>query len=112
MRGGLLVKEARLRAGVTQAELAERLGTAQPVIARWESGTNEPKFTSVVEAVRACGLDLRVVLCAGDDADQLAIAGRLARTAAGRLDANRAMLDFERLAQTARVVRPLAESDG
>lgn len=32
------VKTARLRAGLTQAQLAERIGTAQPTIARIESG--------------------------------------------------------------------------
>lgn len=112
VRGGLLVKEARLRAGLTQAELAARLDTKQPAIARWESGATEPSFRTVVGAVRACGLDLRVALCAREDSDGLAIAQQLARSPAGRLDANRAMLELEVLARDARVLGPLTEPDG
>ena len=33
-----LVKAARQRAGMTQAELAEKIGTSQSVVARLESG--------------------------------------------------------------------------
>lgn len=36
------VIEARLRKGLTQAQLAEKAGTTQPVISRIERGTTEP----------------------------------------------------------------------
>lgn len=55
--GGPLLKIARLRAGMTQRELAERIGLPQSSIARWESGARQPSIDSFVEAVRACGLD-------------------------------------------------------
>ena len=32
------IKEVRIRAGVTQKELAERLGVYQKDVSRWESG--------------------------------------------------------------------------
>ncbi|MEE8376610.1 MAG: helix-turn-helix transcriptional regulator [Acidimicrobiia bacterium] len=64
-----LIIEARRRAGLTQRELARRLGTHQPVIARWERGKTEPDFRSVVRVVRACGLDLNVSLSVWDDHD-------------------------------------------
>lgn len=60
MKGGEVIREARLRKGLTQAELAKRLDTKQPVIARWESGSRSPTFETVVRAIRACGLDLGI----------------------------------------------------
>lgn len=104
MRGGLLVKEARLRAGLTQAGLAERLATTQPVIARWETGAAEPGFRTVVEAIRACGLDLEVALVPYDDSDRLHIAERLHRTPAERLGRALDMLEVERKLHAARRV--------
>jgi transcriptional regulator with XRE-family HTH domain len=68
-----LIREARRRAGLTQRELARRLGTHQPVIARWETGATHPDFRTVVNAVRACGFDLTVGLVPTDDHDQALI---------------------------------------
>jgi transcriptional regulator with XRE-family HTH domain len=61
MRGADLIREARRRAGLTQAELAARVGTTQSAIARLERGA-EPSVRRVAELVRACGLELRVSL--------------------------------------------------
>jgi transcriptional regulator with XRE-family HTH domain len=63
VQGGHLVREARRRAGLTQRELAARVGTTQPAIARIESGDSAPSFERIVRLVRACGfdLDIRVV---------------------------------------------------
>jgi len=36
------IAEARRQAGLTQADLADRLGVAQSTLARWESGAREP----------------------------------------------------------------------
>ena len=73
IQGGELVREARKRAALTQEELAERLATTQPVIARWESGKTSPSFRRVVEAIRACGLDLGVRIVTPDDQHALLI---------------------------------------
>jgi len=69
MPGRHLIREARRRAGLTQQQLAGRLGTTQSAIARIESGRTEPSFHRVVEIVRACGLDLAPHLVEADDAD-------------------------------------------
>jgi AcrR family transcriptional regulator/DNA-binding XRE family transcriptional regulator len=60
--GGTLIREARLRAGLTQAELAARAGTGQPSIARWETGTSSMKLDDVLRLIRLCGLDLECSL--------------------------------------------------
>ena len=62
-----LVREARLRAGLTQAELGRRLGKPQSTIARWESGAARPSLEKLREAVRACGLELTFGLANYDD---------------------------------------------
>ena len=63
VQGGHLIREARRRAGLTQRELAARVGTTQSAIARIEAGDSSPSLERVVRLVRACGfdLDLRVV---------------------------------------------------
>lgn len=62
MRAAELIREARLRAGLTQYELAERSGRERSVIARWEQGAVSPSFDNLLEVIRACGLDLPLVL--------------------------------------------------
>ena len=41
------IKKARLDAGLTQIEVAEKLGVAQAQYARWESGGRNPKDETV-----------------------------------------------------------------
>ena len=53
-----LMREARLRAGITQAELGRRIDRSQSQIARWERGAVTPSFETLVEIIRACGFDL------------------------------------------------------
>lgn len=95
-----LIVEARRRAGITQSELARRLGTHQPVIARWEAGRAEPDFRTVVRVVRACGLDLNVSLSVSDDHDVTLIRRELSALPHERLshmvDAVRALSTMER----------------
>ncbi|MGH2713821.1 MAG: helix-turn-helix domain-containing protein [Thermoleophilaceae bacterium] len=62
MRSGVLLQEARLRAGLTQYELAERTGRDRAVIARWEQEAVAPSLETLVELLRACGFDLELVL--------------------------------------------------
>lgn len=62
MHGGHLIREARRRAGLTQAELADRISTAQPNVARWESADMSPSVDVLTRVVQACGLDLLVRL--------------------------------------------------
>ena len=60
MKGNHLVREARRRAGLSQAELATRIGTTQSVISRLERGVTAPSMQTISEILRACGFDLTV----------------------------------------------------
>jgi transcriptional regulator with XRE-family HTH domain len=75
--GGDLIREARRRAGLTQRQLAERAGTVQPVVARWESGRTAVSFDDVRRLVDLCGFEVEVMLVPRDDSDR-AQAARLA----------------------------------
>lgn len=46
---------ARMRAGLTQNEIAERMGTTQSVIARLEGGKRTPSMTTVQRYAEATG---------------------------------------------------------
>lgn len=69
MRSADLIREARLRAGLTQYELAERTNRDRSVIARWEQGTVAPSLETLRELVRACGFDVPLELVPHDDAN-------------------------------------------
>lgn len=62
-----LIVEARRRAGLTQQQLADRIGRPQSTIARWERGVQVPSIDTTREIVRACGLELTVGLARFDD---------------------------------------------
>lgn len=68
MRGGDVIREARLRAGLSQHELAARSGRDRSVIARWEQGTVSPSLDTLLEIVHACGFDLPLELVLRNDA--------------------------------------------
>ncbi len=61
-----MIREARLRAKLTQAQLAERTGRERSVIARWEQGEVSPSIDNLLAVVHACGFDLPLVLVARD----------------------------------------------
>lgn len=50
------IAEARRKAGLTQADLADRLGLAQSTLARWESGAREPARAAVKRLAAALGV--------------------------------------------------------
>jgi ribosome-binding protein aMBF1 (putative translation factor) len=51
---------ARTKAGLTQAQLAERMHTAQAVIARLESGRVKPSTRTLERIAAATGMRLRI----------------------------------------------------
>lgn len=47
--------DARVRAGLSQTQVAERMGTTQSVVARLESGRRRPSMRTVERFARAVG---------------------------------------------------------
>ncbi len=50
------IKKARLDAGLTQSEVAEKLGVAQAQYARWENGGRKPKDETLGKIAKVFGV--------------------------------------------------------
>jgi transcriptional regulator with XRE-family HTH domain len=57
----VLLRNARQAADITQAEVAERAGTAQPAVAAYESGARTPSLKTLARLLGACEHDVEVV---------------------------------------------------
>lgn len=59
-----LIRVARRRRGLSQAELAERAGTSQPVISAYENGRRDPTTRTLRRLIAATGgrLELRLAV--------------------------------------------------
>ncbi|EPY00478.1 helix-turn-helix domain-containing protein [Magnetospirillum fulvum] len=57
--------QARERAGLSQAEVAQRMGTTQSVVARLESGRSLPSTKTLLRFAQATGSKVQVRLAAG-----------------------------------------------
>lgn len=58
------LREFRKRAGLNQADLAEKLGVDTSLISRWEKGEREPSTQQVVDLSRVIGVSLDYLLSA------------------------------------------------
>lgn len=76
---------ARRKAGLSQRELAERTGVAQPTIARIESGAASPRCETLDRLLDACGYDLELLPRRGAGIDRTAMRELLAIEPAERL---------------------------
>jgi transcriptional regulator with XRE-family HTH domain len=76
---GTLIRDARRAAGLTQGELARRLGTTQSAVARLERGRAQPRVDTVERALGACGrrLELRAVPLSAGSIDETLVARQL-----------------------------------
>lgn len=55
------LRDARRAAGITQCELANRAGTAQPAVAAYESGGRTPNLATLRRLLGACEHDMEVL---------------------------------------------------
>jgi len=74
-----LIRTARTGAGLSQAELAERAGTSQPAIARYESGAIVPSVPTIERLLSACGrrLEVRAPPAADHSSSSTSVRGQL-----------------------------------
>jgi len=67
------VRGMRMGAGLTQAQLATRIGTSQPTIARLEKGLDvrTPRWDTLQRIARALGRQLKLKFAMSSDGDEL-----------------------------------------
>ena len=87
MTSGQIIREARLLAGLSQYDLADRAGVPRPSVARWERGAVEPGFDTVRRLLRACGFDVSLVRYEPDEAVDDRLSRKLELTPQERLHA-------------------------
>jgi transcriptional regulator with XRE-family HTH domain len=92
-----LLREARHAAGLTQAQLAERMGTTQSAVARLESPGANPRVENLERALLAAGHRLEIrAEPTPQPLDETLIASNLKRTPAERLAELEALDRFAR----------------
>ncbi|MBP5209115.1 MAG: helix-turn-helix domain-containing protein [Clostridia bacterium] len=63
------IKSLRKRSGMTQEQLAERIGVSRQAIAKWECGDSVPDLHSCVALARTFGTTVDALICSYDDED-------------------------------------------
>lgn len=58
---GAGIRRARTQAGLSQAELAERIGSQQVVISQWETGARVPTIDNLAHLADALEVSLDVL---------------------------------------------------
>lgn len=65
------IKKARLDAGLTQIEVAEKLGVAQAQYARWENGGRNPKDETVKKLAEIFGTSFEILKGRDDGLEEI-----------------------------------------
>ncbi len=68
---GSAIRSWRLKAGLSQQQLATRLGTTQSAVSRWENGRDEPRLSTLAAILRECELEGVLMVEPGIDRAQL-----------------------------------------
>lgn len=61
------IKKARQTAGLTQKELADKLGISVAMISRWEKGTRNPKMSTLAKIAGALEIPVLKILKDSED---------------------------------------------
>jgi transcriptional regulator with XRE-family HTH domain len=70
VRAARALRWARLTAGLSQRQLADRSGVPQSTVGRIEAGSIDPRVGTLSRLLRACGFDLEVTERIGQGIDR------------------------------------------
>jgi transcriptional regulator with XRE-family HTH domain len=69
--GAGLLRYARLKAGLSQSELAERAGVARTMVSAYERDRRQATLPTLMRLLKAAGFELRMQLAPYDDHDDV-----------------------------------------
>jgi transcriptional regulator with XRE-family HTH domain len=92
-----LIRDARRIAGLTQQGLADRLGTKQSVVSRWERGIEVPRVDTLGRILEACGFEVDLRFRRHDDVDRSQIRAQLAMSPRDRLASSESVAELVEL---------------
>jgi transcriptional regulator with XRE-family HTH domain len=69
--GAGLLRYARLKAGLSQSELAERAGVARTMVSAYERDRRQATLPTLMRLLKAAGFELRIELVPYDDHDDV-----------------------------------------
>ena len=68
---GKMLQTLRKEKGMTQEQLAEKLGVARRTVSRWETGSNMPDLNMLIELSDFYAIDLREILSGERKSEQM-----------------------------------------
>jgi transcriptional regulator with XRE-family HTH domain len=89
-----LLQLARLKADMTQRQLAERAGVPVTMISAYERDHRQPTLGTLLRMLRAAGFDLRLHLAAYDPHDEILAGLEAGRSEAERHDRDRQLQEW------------------
>lgn len=78
---GVRIRKLRKSCGMTQKELAERIGVASSMIGQWENGNRNPRLCTLSKIASACGTSVLFLTEELDNAVTELDAGKVLATA-------------------------------
>ncbi len=59
---GIIIRQARLARGMTQKQLAEKMGISDKAVSKWERGTGLPDVSLLLTLADILDMDVRALL--------------------------------------------------
>ena len=85
------MKKARIRAGLTQAQMAEKIGVAPPTYSLYESGNREPDIKKIKQIAIILGITGNELLGIDDEGNEIGVTASLTNHEERMLDKYRAL---------------------
>lgn len=91
-----LLQLARLKAGLSQGQLAKRAGVSPTMVSAYERDRRQPTLATLLRLLRAAGFELRMHLASADPHDDVLATLEMGRSPGEQARRDRQMLAWRR----------------